>query len=336
MLKRLIVFLGFIPSFAHGAKLLSTFNNFRLIRMAQDGFLGSGFLIKNIVFHCQFFSIFIRMLGFIAIIFVSFFQSLANHVIADIFLLFSHAVPNVFYSAIIIGMLKLFLLRLLFFGLFGLFSLFGHRFCLLCVFIRMFQKQKLLCFIAVNDGFIFELIHFIAMSEHYVVDLCAFISSGENNAQFPDNAMKHIAAILFQLIGINGKGFNVLISDKFFSGFSLRTIIEIAFGPNAAFFIVKHRMAQNQLGVIVKVLPNKRNSLAILISKRVFHNGTAIRAFNAGSRRPSGKIRFSVSHMVSLPNWCYFDHFRYPHYAAPYPDPGAAYSYCSTHLQAAN
>lgn len=163
---------------------LCHFDNILLGRMSQKAtrfvFL---FIVKHIMLHFGFSSF--RIIVFIFGL-IRFPESLSEHCIDYIFLLFAERIK--------------YLLNCFFIFFRFLFRSFTFlRFGLLFFFIRRMINHDIL--IISNNHAIFRSVTML----HDRINECAWISSSQNKAQFINNAMYYICSCLFKLTGTNGK-----------------------------------------------------------------------------------------------------------------------------------
>ena len=116
--------------------------------------------------------------------------------------------------------------------------------------------------------------------------------------------MNNIASLLLELIGINRQLIHISITDHFTTHFTGFAIIEFTIGIYALVLILQKGVAKNIERLIMLMIPNERNSRAITINKRVFHDRATIRAFHISSCSPTTEIAVSATN----------SHFEFPPY----------------------
>ena len=113
---------------------------------------------------------------------------------------------------------------------------------------------------------------------HDNVYVCARVGPCENETEFSDFAMKYFTAILFKLISPNGERTNISMTHKLLGKLTIFAVIKEAISINALITILENCVAENSIGIVVLMVPNQRNSLAIIVLKCVFLNDSAIPA----------------------------------------------------------
>ena len=296
--------------------------------MAQN-VLGSGVIgtVKHISFHGIVIS-FIVVLGSVIVVIVLgvALGGFADHEIADILLLFSHAVPDFLdglAALILVSMLQLVLVHVfvlliirvifvigfvVFIGLFGFFFLF-FGLVLILVVIRLllllaagFLGMADGHVIPVDDGFVFQLVIQVAVGQHNVLDGGAHIGAGQDDAQFLDVAVGNLPAIdMFQAVGINAQTLDVLVPKRFLHALGFRVVVEVAFRPYALRLVEQECVPQHHVRIIMNMLPDNRHLSPFVSGKRSLQDRAAVCAFNAELGRPSAEIGFSlITHWALL------------------------------------
>lgn len=122
------------------------------------------------------------------------------------------------------------------------------------------------------------------------VDECTGVSSCKDETDFADYAVKNVSASLFKLISIDRKCGYITVLNKVFSLFAGFSVIKGAIGVNALISVLKKCMTQNIIGVVVLVVPNKRNYTAIAMLESIFSDGSSVRALEIVLCGPATKI----------------------------------------------
>ena len=121
----------------------------------------------------------------------------------------------------------------------------------------------------------------ITMFKSEVVDVSFGVGARDDEGNFADDAVDNILGLLNQRIRIDAERGNVAVLDKRFCCLAILGVIQRTVGVNAILTILKHSVPKDVIGIIVNVLVNQRDNLAISIRKCVLHDGTAIRALQA-------------------------------------------------------
>src|SRR5699024_6624538 len=85
-----------------------------------------------------------------------------------------------------------------------------------------------------------------------------------------------------------------------------RIAIKEAIGPDALRTILKQRMTQNIVGVIVLMIPNQRNFSTAVVFKSIFTNCSTISTQDVVHSRPTRKIVLQFRHFDCFPPPDYF------------------------------
>ena len=88
--------------------------------------------------------------------------------------------------------------------------------------------------------------------------------------------MHDISSLLPKLVCINGQGHYIAVFDAFFTVTASLSVIESAMSNNA-FGIVRQICITNHISdVVMLVIPNKRDSLAVTVLKSVMSDDSSI------------------------------------------------------------
>ena len=256
---------------------LGELDNLVEIRVGQDFLVLHTIGVKNIVLH---FISSLRMFHFVAVIFFFVFvfvfifiaiDDITNHRIDGFLLFLSKRVKHI-ANGLFIRMLKRFIV-------------FIHiRFFLrFIIFITMKNCDVLA---SENFGFLFT---FLTMLNHGF-DRCARVRTRKHQAHLSNIAMNNIRHILFKLVCINGERHNVAMLNKHLTCLSRFCVIKCTICINTFITILKKSVTKNLIWIIMAMIPNKRNSLTIIVLKSIFHDNSAIRAFEICFGSPSAKI----------------------------------------------
>ena len=116
------------------------------------------------------------------------------------------------------------------------------------------------------------------------------VRASKHKTYLSNIAMNNIRHILFKLICINGEGHNIAMLDKQLASLSRFRVIKCTICINAFVTVLKKSVTKNLIWVIMTMIPNKRNGLTIIVLKSIFHDNSAIRAFEICFGSPSAKI----------------------------------------------
>ena len=137
-----------------------------------------------------------------------------------------------------------------------------------------------------NFGFLFT---FLTML-NYGFNRCTRVCTSKHKAHLSNIAMNNIRHILFKLVCINGERHNVTMLNKHLTCLARFCVIKCTICINAFITILKKSVTKNLIWIIVAMIPNKRNSLTIIVLKSIFHDNSAIRAFKICFGSPPAKI----------------------------------------------
>ena len=221
-------------------------------------------------------------------------DGLTNERIHNRFLLFSHRIDN-FLNRFIA---RIFLLFLDIFGL-GFFFFLVHS-----SFLRMLKLTALIK----ADGTIVNLSGhpvFIGVRNDFLNESTR-ISASEDETYFSNHTMNNIGTNLLKLIGYNRHAIDVAMLKHLLCTLRFRIAIKDAIGPDALRTILKQRMTQNIVRVIVLMIPDQRNFSTIVIFKSIFTNRSTISTKNIVHGRPTRKIVLKFRHFDCFPPPDYF------------------------------
>ena len=144
------------------------------------------------------------------------------------------------------------------------------------------------CDVFTSENFSF-LFAFLTVLNHGF-DRCARVRTRKHQTHLSNIAMNNIRHILFNLICINREGHNITMLDKKLASLARFRVIKCTICINAFVTVLKKSVAKNLIWVIMTMIPNKRNGLTIIVLKSIFHDNSAIRAFEICFGSPSAKI----------------------------------------------
>ena len=208
------------------------------IRVA-DGVLRTGIFVKNVVLH----GFFLLIIVIVGVIFLA--KSNSDHGVNNFLLFFGQRVENIADGFFIIGLV-----------------------------VGLIRMGKLNVFSGSNDAF---LLFIVAMRDNSV-DISAWICSCKHQTNFTNRSVKHIGAILFELVRINRKRAYVSMLNKSSCCFSGFCIIQITIGVYTLVSVFQHSMPENIERIIVLMVPDQRNIKPIILLERIAHNNATVRA----------------------------------------------------------
>ena len=129
---------------------------------------------------------------------------------------------------------------------------------------------------SVNNGLIVEFDRRVAMSNVDVINESAGIGASKNEANFPNVSVKNVLTLLLQSVGVNRQGINIAMANQLPSLCCRGAAIEEAVGIDAISTILKDGVPENVPGLIVLMLPHKRNTLLILMLERPTLDGSSV------------------------------------------------------------
>ena len=242
--------------------------------MHQDGIVGP-ILLENVVLH-SIVSSFRFVAGGITL-----HEGPAEHVVYDPLLLIGQRVVDIADSLVLLGLLLGG--RLLLRGLFLLSRGFLLGRLLLLAAIGMSEAQRLT---SVDDGLFIAL---LAMS-HDGVDERSGVSPGQDKAQLPDIAVGNEIALLLELVGEDRQSVDVAVLHRLLHHLAVGGVVEVAVGIHALIPLLQDGVSQNKAGIVVEVVVDKRDFLPVIVLKRTFHDGEAVRASEVSSGCPTAEI----------------------------------------------
>ena len=280
-------------------------DDFQLLSMGQDILsLGLASAFENVVMHSvtllKGFAGLIRVLGsggsfFFLIIRKLLLKRFANHIEHSVLLLFVHSIDDVGHSLFV----RIFVLVFRFSGSFRFLFFLVHS-----GFLRMLKLTALIK----ADGTIVNLSGhpvFIGVRNNFL-DKSTRISASEDETYFSNHAMNYIRTNLLKLIGHNRHAINVAILNHLLCTLRFRIAIKDAIGPDALRTILKQRMTQNIVRVIVLMIPDQRNFSTTVIFKSIFTNCSTISTQDVVHGRPTRKIVLKFRHFDCFPPPDYF------------------------------
>ena len=122
--------------------------------------------------------------------------------------------------------------------------------------------------------------------------LAAIMTMGNLGENYELLAMKSAGMSLLKIVRINGQRNDVAVRDRLFSIGSLRAVVEGAININALVTVLKKSVTKDVGGIIMLVLPDKRNDLAIAFLEGIVTDRPAIGTTKIVLRRPTMKIVF--------------------------------------------
>src|SRR5215216_680772 len=123
------------------------------------------------------------------------------------------------------------------------------------------------------------------------VDQSAGIGTRENQTDLLDHAMEDILGLLHQLVGPDGQRVDVFVLDQSLSVLAGFGAVEEAVGVNAVLPSFEHDVAEHVLRVVVPVLPDQRNLLAVHVLESLGRDGPTVGALEPSLRGVSTKVR---------------------------------------------
>jgi hypothetical protein len=157
---------------------------------------------------------------------------------------------------------------------------------------RNVQDASWVYLVAAHLGAVFLIAFFAMLNDG--VDECPGVSSGKNQANFSNHAMSNAScSVMFELICTDGQGSNIAMFDKLLSGFTTFCFIEETVCVNAFGSTMQQSTTKNIVNIIVLVVPDKRNDVAIMVLKSIGHDRSAIRTQTIVTGGPTCEIVIS-------------------------------------------
>jgi hypothetical protein len=125
---------------------------------------------------------------------------------------------------------------------------------------------------------------------HNRFDECPGISASKYKTYFANFTVDDITAFLFESVCVNRQGFNIAMLNQFFCCLAGFGIIERAISIDAFGSILETCMTENFVGAVMLMVPNQRDFLSIVMFESVFHDNSAVRAFEIGFGSPAAEI----------------------------------------------
>ena len=264
--------------FLQTAVSLPIVDDFHLLGMTKYIAAGNSFVVfEHVVFHVVFVSL-IFIVFFVGFVF---FQCLPDERIHYIFLFFGHRIDNLLNG--------LTFLLIFHFGFFSFFFIrFGtgrRRFCFFFfgLFIGMIQFD----FFSRKDNS--RIFGFFSVINH-VVYKCTRIRSCQNKTYFTNDSMKNRRAVLFKFIGEYGQRSYVPMFYQQFCFLSSGCVVKHTVSINSVVSIFQNGMSQYVVGIVMLMIPNKRNRLSVLFFESILHNHPAIGTFEICFCCPTAEI----------------------------------------------
>ena len=237
-------------------------------------------------------------------------DGLANHVVHDLLLLLRQGVEHVLHGLFALRLLGLGLLLichrcfLLFLFRFGLGRGLRLLVLLFLVLRRLFGVGELQALRrGVNDRLVIG--RLAGMRQHRVFDDSPVIGPGQHHAHLTNLPMHHVAAVLGQVIGVNRKRSQILMSHGFLHQLPILGVIALRIGVHPlAGPILQKSVPQHILGISMLMLIHQRDRLTVVLPKRPVPDGSAVGAKNVILRRPSGKVKLFSHFDLLLPLAC--------------------------------
>ena len=269
----------------HRAIALSIADNLHLSLVGQNVLVlaNLSILIEYVMLHFRF------LLGscFVSSVVFSICRrkSLADESIDNLLLFIGKSVKHIRdgFSAVVCLTVLVCVSDFLFYLLFLNFFL-GHFRVLLFQIFAMLELQEFTC---KDDGGFIRIVRML----DYGIDERTGISTGKNEANLSNYTMKNISAILLKLISHNRKRRNIaMVYEKLrdLTGFG---VVKLTICVNTFGTILEKGMTQNIVRIVVIVVPNKRNRLAIAILERIATDGPTIRTLEIVSGSPTREIK---------------------------------------------
>ena len=143
----------------------------------------------------------------------------------------------------------------------------------------------------VDDCLVLKLDLVITMSNDNRVNKCSRVRSGDNQANFPDVSVMNVLALLDKLIRVDAQLGNVSVENKLLRPLGLRVVVEVSIRPDTVVNIGENRVTEDVVRVVVAVLPEKRNLLAVIALEGTGHDDSPVRALEAVPGCVPGEIR---------------------------------------------
>jgi hypothetical protein len=97
-------------------------------------------------------------------------------------------------------------------------------------------------------------------------------------------------AVVLKLVCADRQSAYVTMFDQLFCGFAAFGVIEHTVRIYATISTVEQRLTQNIVGVVMLMVPYKRNGFAVMVLERIRHNGSTVGAFQIAARSPTSEI----------------------------------------------
>ena len=134
------------------------------------------------------------------------------------------------------------------------------------------------CILSGIDNSLIVYLYFFSVCAMYkhIVYVCPGIGSCENKTYFTNKSMKNISSILNKSICINRKLLNIAMLKHFFCILGSLCFIEETIAINAISTIFKKSVPKNVSGIIMLMIPHKRNCHTVAILESIFSYGSTI------------------------------------------------------------
>src|SRR6478735_1383060 len=143
----------------------------------------------------------------------------------------------------------------------------------------------------VDDRFVIERDHVtIAVSESNVVDERAGIGPRQYETQLTNHPVKHLLGLFDKLVRIDRKRLDVAVLYESLGIDCRRGLVEEPIAVNPVFTILENSMSEYVARLIVRVLPNQRNSFLILMLEGIWHDRPSVGALETGFGGVATKI----------------------------------------------